>query len=103
MDYIQGRRLTVSANADEGHSKLYRDVQTILDETLSLGSRAYQLKPSSALLGALPELDSQAVLNVLMGIEERFGISINDDEIDADVFETLETLTALVARKLADR
>jgi acyl carrier protein len=84
-------------------AKLYRDVQSVLGETLSLGSRAQQLKPASALLGALPELDSQAVLNLLMGIEERFGIAIADDEVDAEIFATLESLTSFVAKKTAGR
>lgn len=93
----------MTPNSAEELAKLYRDVQSVLDETLSLGARAYQLKPTSPLLGALPELDSQAVLNVLMGIEERFGIAIADDEVDAEVFATLESLTALVQRKTAGR
>ena len=80
---------------------LIAQVQAVLADALSLGPRAYALKPESPLLGALPELDSQAVLGVLMGIEERFGISIDDDEIDADAFATLGALAALVERKLA--
>jgi acyl carrier protein len=84
-------------------ASLYREVQSVLDETLSLGQRAYSLKPESPLFGALPELDSQAVLSVLMGIEERFDISIADDDVSADVFATLGSLTALVARATADK
>jgi acyl carrier protein len=80
---------------------LYPDVRSVLDATLSLGARARDLKPGSRLLGTLPELDSQAVLHVLMGLEERFGITIADDDVDAGVFETLETLTEFVARKTA--
>ena len=82
--------------------RLYLEVQRVLDEALSLGARAYALKPHSPLLGALPELDSQAALNVLLAIEEHFGITINDDELEAAVFETLQSLTALVAAKASD-
>ena len=81
--------------------ELYSEVQTVLGEALSLGSRAYELKPDSPLLGALPELDSQAVLAVLMGLEEHFGIVIDDDDVDAEAFETLESLTRLVSNKMA--
>jgi acyl carrier protein len=93
----------LAAISKEGLASLYREVQAVLDETLSLGARAYALTPESPLFGALPELDSQAVLSVLMGLEERFGISIADDDVSADVFATLETLTALVARASADQ
>ncbi len=92
----------MTAESQEPAGELYAGVRAVLDETLSLGARAQQLKPDSRLLGALPELDSQAVLNVLMGIEERFGITIADDDVDGDVFATLRTLTALVARKTAE-
>ena len=71
----------------------------MLDEALSLGERAYELTPESRLLGAIPELDSQAVVAVLVGLEERFGMTFDDDEIDADVFSTLGSLVGLVARK----
>ena len=76
-------------------------IQTVLEETLSLGQRAHQLTPDSELLGAVPELDSQAVLSVLVGIEEHFQIAIDDDDIDAEVFATLGTLAALVESKLS--
>jgi len=75
-------------------------VQSVLEETLSLGQRAYELNPESELLGAVPELDSQAVLSVLVGIEEQFGIEIDDDEVDAELFATLGALVHLVESKL---
>ena len=75
-------------------------VRSVLRETLSLGDRAYDLHSDSELLGAVPELDSQAVLSVLVGIEEQFGIAIDDDEVDAELFATLGSLVDLVNRKL---
>ncbi len=41
-----------------------------------------------------------AVATVIAGMEERFGIMIEDDEIDAEVFRTVGTLTDFVDRKL---
>jgi acyl carrier protein len=84
----------------EQRASLYDEVRSVLDEALSLGRRAHALTPESRLLGALPELDSQAVVNVLLAVEERFGIRISDDDVTADSFATLESLTALVARSL---
>jgi len=93
----------LTSMAIESTDAIYDQVRAVLDEALSLGGRARELSPDSPLLGAIPELDSQAVLGVLMGLEERLAITIDDDEIDADVFETLQSLTALVARKVAGR
>lgn len=76
-------------------------VRAVVDETLSLGGRGHDLNPDSELLGAIPELDSQAVLNVLVGIEEHFEITIDDDEIDASIFEKLSGLIGLVEGKIS--
>lgn len=75
-------------------------VQSVLQDTLSLGGRAYELGPDSELLGVVPELDSQAVLHVLVGLEDRFDIVIEDDDVDASSFETLGSLVELVKGKL---
>ena len=75
-------------------------VQSVLDETLSLGKRAYALKLESELLGVIPELDSQAVLSVLLGLEEHFGVVIDDDEIEVSLFENLGGLVDLIESKL---
>ena len=91
------------SESHEPTADVYRQLQGVLEEALSLGTRAYDLKPDSRLLGALPELDSQAVLSVLMSIEERFGITIADDDVDAEVFATLRSLAKLVAHKTADQ
>jgi len=52
------------------------------------------------LLGAIPELDSMAVVNVIAALEERFGILFEDDEVTAEMFETVGTLCEAVKRKL---
>ena len=77
-------------------------VQAVLDETLGLGEQAFSLGVDSELLGSIPELDSQAVLHVLLALEERFDIEVDDDDVDADVFETVGALMELVRKKQSD-
>ncbi len=77
------------------------DVKQILIDVLSLGDSGKALMPASPLLGSIPELDSMAVVNLITALEEHFGISVDDDEISADTFETLGSLAAFVAGKLA--
>jgi acyl carrier protein len=74
-------------------------LKAVLRDTLQLGERADRLTESSALLGAIPEFDSIAVVSVLTMIEEEFGIIVADDEMSADVFATLGSLAEFVARK----
>jgi acyl carrier protein len=52
------------------------------------------------LLGAIPELDSMAVVSLITTIEERFGIVIDDGDIDGDTFRTVGTLTDFVQAQL---
>lgn len=51
------------------------------------------------LFGALPELDSMAVAGLLTEMEDRFGILIEDEDIDGDTFETFGTLLAFTVAK----
>ena len=76
------------------------DIKTMLADVLSLGARKSQLNESTPLLGSIPELDSMAVVNVITAMEDRFGISVEDDEISADTFATLGSLVAFVKQKL---
>ncbi|MDD5034239.1 MAG: acyl carrier protein [Methylococcaceae bacterium] len=75
-------------------------VKQILASTLNLGPRADALTLSSPLLGAIPELDSMAVVGIITALEEHFGFTVYDDEISAESFETLGNLVAFVERKL---
>lgn len=77
------------------------EVVKVLDEILRLGDRAAALRPDSTLLGTIPELDSMAVVSILTMIEERFGIVVEDDEMDGAVFATVGSLTDFVSAKLA--
>lgn len=76
-------------------------VLQVLDEVLGLGGRAAHFTEASPLLGAVPELDSMAVVGVIAGLEEHFGFHLADDDIDGSTFETLGTLTEFVVNKLA--
>lgn len=77
-----------------------RAVLQVLEEVLGLGGRAASFDDATPLLGAVPELDSMAVVGVIAGLEEHFGFHLADDDIDGSTFETVGTLTTFVANKL---
>jgi len=79
---------------------LFDEVVGIVRETLQLNGESGRLTAESPLLGAIPEFDSMAVVTVLTAIEEQFGIAIDDDEVDAEIFATVGTLTEFVEQKL---
>ncbi len=77
-----------------------KEVQAVLEDILGLRGRALRFTPDMALLGAIPELDSMAVVAVLTALEERFGFVVADDEIDGSTFRTFGSLLAFVEQKL---
>ncbi len=77
-----------------------KEVIAILDEVLSLGGRTVDFNHDTPLLGAVPELDSMAVVGVINMLEERFGFFVEDDEIDGSSFETVGSLVSFVEGKL---
>ncbi len=78
------------------------EVKQILGAVLNLNGGGASLGLDTRLLGNIPELDSMAVVNVVTAIEERLGVVFDDEEITAEVFETVGTLCELVERKLAE-
>jgi acyl carrier protein len=76
-------------------------VKALLNDVLQLGGRANAWTAQTPLLGSVPELDSMAVVGIITALEEDFGFAIGDDEINADTFATLGSLTSFVEQKLA--
>lgn len=77
-----------------------QQVLNILDEVLSLGGRSSTFTRQTALLGAVPELDSMAVVSLITSLEEQLGIMIHDDEIEGATFATVGSLVDFVDQKL---
>jgi acyl carrier protein len=75
-------------------------VKAVLVSSLGVEERAGAIGPDTQLLGSLPELDSMAVLVLVHDLEEAFGIVVEDEDLSADIFDTLGALTAFVDRKL---
>jgi acyl carrier protein len=80
---------------------VHAEVLRVLDEVLSLGGRSAAFTPDTPLLGAIPELDSMAVVTLITTLEERFGIVVDDDDIDGATFASVGRLTGFVSGKLA--
>jgi acyl carrier protein len=77
------------------------DVKAVVVETLGVEDRADSIGATTPLLGSLPELDSMAVLELVYALEQRFGIEFDGEDVSADAFETLESLTAVLDGKLS--
>jgi len=77
------------------------DVAGIKDaviETLGIEDRAGALGAATPLT-SIPELDSLAVVELIVELEQRFGITVEDEDVTAEVFETIGSLAAFVDAK----
>jgi acyl carrier protein len=74
-------------------------VKSVLVETLGIEDRATTITASTELFGSLPELDSLAVVEMVVALEDRFDIKVDDSEFGGEIFETLGSLTAFVDGK----
>jgi acyl carrier protein len=80
---------------------LSKNLLHVVDEVLGLGGRTSSFDRNTPLLGAIPELDSMAVVTLITTLEERFGIVIDDDDIDGSTFATIGSLIDFVEAKAA--
>ncbi len=77
-------------------------LRRLLSDVLGLSSdRVAGFGHDTELFGALPEFDSMAVANLLTGIEERFHVLIEDDQVEAEDFMSYGRLLAFVERLTA--
>ncbi|MDP3440138.1 MAG: acyl carrier protein [Azonexus sp.] len=77
-----------------------KEVLSLLDEILSLNGRSADFSLNTPLLGAMPELDSMAVVALISSFESRFGFTVDDDEIEGSTFATVGALVEFVDSKL---
>jgi len=80
---------------------VFDDVRKIVGSALQISGRIQDMAAAAPLLGAVPELDSIAVVNLITALEEHFGIVVADDEIGASTFESLGSLSEFIERKLS--
>jgi len=79
------------------------EIKQVLYDVLGLGERIKSMTIDTFLLGNVPEFDSVAVVTVILALEKKFSISIHDDEISAQTFQTLGTLVNFVKKKIAEK
>lgn len=74
-------------------------VRSLLVDVLGLDSaRVARFDDETELFGALPELDSMAVATLLTEMEERLGILIEDEDVEAEDLMSFGRLVSLAER-----
>jgi len=80
---------------------LLDEIIQIVADVLMLENQADSFDENTGLLGSIPEFDSVAVVSLVTALEDEFGCTFDDDELNADVFSTIGSLTKVTEQKLA--
>jgi acyl carrier protein len=75
-------------------------LKKILSAQLGPSYPPEHFRADTELLGSIPELDSMAVVGILTAVEEELGVTIEDDEVSAELFETFGSLADFVRPRL---
>jgi acyl carrier protein len=75
-------------------------LRAVLRDVLGLPpERVARFTDATPLFGALPEFDSMAVAGLLTELEERLGMTIEDDEVEAEMLESYGALLSFTKSK----
>lgn len=86
---------------DERSAAVDTALRELMTSVLGVGpERVIDFTDDTELFGALPELDSMAVAQLLTAMEDRLNILIDDDDIDGDVFADFGSLKRFAVAKL---
>ncbi|OKY26730.1 MULTISPECIES: phosphopantetheine-binding protein [Thalassotalea] len=77
-----------------------RDIKQQLIEILSglmpsYNQQYWQSNPE--LIGVVPEFDSMTIVNLIGELEDQFDLTLDDDDVTAENFESVDTIVALVS------
>jgi len=84
----------------EASAEVASEVCAVVRAALQLGSDP-DLDAGTVLLEDGLALDSVAVLELLLALERRFQIAIEENEVTEEALHTIGSLTALIVQKLA--
>tara|TARA_Y100000588_G_scaffold146595_1_gene160428 strand:+ start:759 stop:1070 length:312 start_codon:yes stop_codon:yes gene_type:complete len=82
---------------------LTQRVKRIIVQALQLDIAPDAIDEDELLFGAGLGAESVAALEVVFALEEEFGIEVDDEELQIELFDSVRAITAYVALKLEGR
>ncbi len=87
--------------SDTTATELKKRIKHLLVERLRLEIEADTISDSEPLFGEGLGLDSIDALELVLGIEQEFGVKIEDEEVGAQVLASIDSLADFVRTKTA--
>ena len=75
-------------------------IKRLIVEVLDLEIDPDLIDDDEALFGGGMGMDSQATLEIVVGIEDEFGIEVSDEDLRVDMFDSVRVLAQYVKDKL---
>lgn len=94
------RRTSFIHGLNMTNAQLTLEIKQLLIDTLSLDVMPAEMDDDALLLGDIPEFDSMAIVSVITALEENYGFTSANDELTAEVFESIETVVDFVGQHL---
>ncbi|MCP5004028.1 MAG: hypothetical protein GY941_08815 [Planctomycetes bacterium] len=85
---------------NESRVDIEERVKNVIMKTVKLSIDASKLKRDTSLVGKGLGLDSVSVTEVVVGLEEEFGLFFDDSELNVEIFENVGKLTNFINEKL---
>ena len=82
------------------HDDLVNEIRDYICGTMLIGLSDQSIEPDESLVQR-GVVDSTGVLELVEFLQDRYGITVKDEEITTDNLDTLNSITAYVRRKLA--
>lgn len=81
-------------------AQLKQEIKAMIVERLFLDADPAQMGDDENLMENY-DIDSVNLFEIVVGMEEQFGISFEDDDFSVDLFATVDSLAEFVERKQA--
>lgn len=69
----------------------------------TLGKKLGRIRPDAPMFSSRDGFDSIALMEFVLRLEEAFGMKIPDEDLDPEIFYSLETVAAYVQARLESR
>ena len=71
--------------------------------TAALGKKPGSVKPGDALFSGQSGFDSFSLMELVLRLEDSFGLRIPDEDLDPDIFHSIRTIAAYLQSRLEQR
>ena len=97
---MRGKDLVIAMN--EEHLPRKKELmETVINlATVTFDKKRAKIRPNTHLLSSQAGFDSVGLLEFVLRLEDTFGLSIPDEDLDPDIFYSPETIAAYLHTRL---